>query len=331
MAQSATDTGRRYGYSQDWTDWHSYARFRPAYPASTVKLITDYHRAHSNSLRFAHDIGSGSGVFVPILAEYFQHVHISDSNPTNVSKARQRLGEWYQQNWWKAKFSFSVTAAEEACECGVPGSVDMATLMMSAHWTDVEAMVQSVGQSLAPNGTLAIVQYNPACTVVGNKPVNAVVQDLFQALGEELVRAAGGDKSLTGQRSMPQSNSGLDYVPLPEGTFIQDVTKRIKINVRGRGDGAFVVPGQEERVAPSRVGALHRKYDFAFPDEEADGWRQEVNGPWFRGFISSMEQEGKLQLFEEHFEAIDRKIEDTTAGGMVTIEWTVAILLATKK
>lgn len=317
-----------YGYSQTGTNWDKY---RPIYPPSTVKLIMDYHRAHSNSLRLAHDIDSGSGVFVPTLAEYFQHVHVSDTNHTNVAKAREKLGEWYAQNWWKAKFSFSVTAAENADECVACGSVDMVTLMMSAHRTDIEATVRSVARSLAPNGTLAIVQYSPACTVVDNETVNAAVQSLFKVWGQQIMRTADSENGSTAQRGMVQGNSGLDYVPLPEGLFIQDVTKRIKINLRGRVEKAFVLPGQEGRVACSRVGPDHRKYEFCCPEKEAEGWQQEVDAAWFRGFISSVEQEGKLHLFEDHFRSVEDAIRDTCSDSTVTIEWTVAVLLATKK
>lgn len=313
-----------------------YAHFRPSYPASTVKLIMDYHRAHSNSLRLAHDIGAGSGNFTPVLAEYFQHVHVSDSDASNLSNARERLGNVYAQNWWKGKFSFSTTAPELAGECMVDGSLDMATLMMCAHDTDIEAVVRSVGRSLAPNGTLVVVQYNPACKVVDNEPVNAALQDLFRALGTELVRIGRVRGREIGDwpawlREMAQRNAGIDYVPLPEGQFIQDVTKRIKINARRRGNGAYVWPGQEDYSAHSLVGSLHRKYNFEWPEEEAEGWRQDVDIAWLRGLVGNIMQGEGSQLSDEHFHAVEQSIQNTSADGKVAIEWTVAILLATKK
>ncbi|KAK4503980.1 hypothetical protein PRZ48_004895 [Zasmidium cellare] len=311
-------------------DWNTYAQFRPKYPPATTKLIMDYHRAHSNSLRLAHDIGSGSAIYVPTLSEYFQHVHVSDPNASNLSQARQRLDAWYAENWWKAKFSFSRTSAEEADTCVARGSVDLCTFMMAAHWTegDGEGFVRAVGGSLAPNGTLEVVQYNPCPRVIGNERVAEKVKRLYTTYGRVITEKIPWARSL-----VEKNNSPLDWIHLPEGVFIQDVTKRIKINAHSReSDELFRIPGQEGLVAESRVGSEQRKYWFdEGRDQEAEGWRLEVGREWFRGHLESLRQGEFMEVYEEDLGEVERVIGEATGDGKVVVEWAVAVLLATKK
>ncbi|KAF2163640.1 hypothetical protein M409DRAFT_57147 [Zasmidium cellare ATCC 36951] len=311
-------------------DWDNYAHYRPRYPPATTKLIMDYHRAHSNSLRLAHDIGSGSGVYVPTLSEYFQHVHVSDPNVENLSQARQRLDKWYAENWWKAKFTFSQTTAEQANECVANGSVDLCTLMMSAHWTEGngEKFVAAVAESLAPNGTLAVVQYNPCPRVVGNERAAEAVRELYTTYGRVIREKIPWARGL-----VEKNNSPLDWVDLPEGVFIQGVTKRVKINAYSReSDELFCIPGQEDLWAESRVGKEQRKYWYdEGRDKEAEGWRMEVGKEWFRGSLESLRQGEFMEEYEQVLMEVERVIRETTEDGRVVVEWAVAILVATKK
>lgn len=187
-------------------------------------------------------------------------------------------------------------------------------------------MVDAVGRSLSPNGTLAIVQYNPCPRVVGNEAVAKAVRDLYAIWGKVVVKSVPNGRDL-----IERNNSPLDSIPLPEGLFIQDVTKRIKMNTHGRGDEVFLVPGQERLVAGSHVGKEHRKYWFDEGDAEAEGWRFEVGKEWFRGNLLSMQQKENMHLYEEGLREVERRIEETTKDGKVTVEWSVAVLLATKK
>nr|POE56423.1 methyltransferase gedg [Quercus suber] len=322
MAQS-----RKIGFSDATTDWQNYATHRPRYPASTVKLIVDFHRAHSNSLRLAHDAGTGSGVFAPVLSEYFDHVHVSDPTAHSIALARENLSRWYAENWWKGKFTFSTSAAEDSDQLFADGSVDFTSLLECAHWTDAERMVESVAKTLAPNGTLAIVYYHPFPYVVDNPRVDEVVGELMKLCASQMDRSEGDM-----ERTVMQAHAGLDYIPLPENLFIQDVTKRIYINLRGRGDMAFSMLGEGTPKAPSRVGEQHRRYEYSHPEPEADGWRQDVDAAWFRGFMASLQQESKMHLYDSLLESVAKAIEETGKDGRtVTIEWTVAIVLGTKK
>ena len=312
-------------------DWDRYDRYRPKYPASLVKLVMEFQRAHSNAFRFAHDVGSGSGVFAPNLAEYFQHVHVSDPKAGFIEQARERLDVWFEKHWWKGRFTFTVTPAEKAGEIAAKRSVDLVTLMQCAHWTDQDDMVRSVAASLTPNGTMALVHIHPEPTVVGNDAVSTLVRRLFEFWVENIIEAAGGTDSKLYKSYLPQSNAALESVHLPEDLFIQDVTKRIYINVRGQGSSAFIVSGSEGMVADSRASPQHRRYEYSSDDSEGTGWRYDVEGSWFRGYISTLVQEGSLGEFEEHFKDIETAVNETSPNGKVTVEWPVAVLFATRK
>ncbi|CAK3749743.1 Hypothetical predicted protein [Lecanosticta acicola] len=320
----------QYTYLDSHANWPTYQHYRPSYPAATENLILTYHRSHSNSLRLAHDVGAGAGaaIFAPRLAEYFQHVHISDPSPTTLSRAREKVGEFYRENWWKGTFSLSLGTAEACQEAFARQSVDLVSLMMMAHWPeDTGRMMDAVAESLAPNGTLVVVSYAPCCSVVGDAGVNTALEGLWEAWGSNFARDA--------DRRIERNNSPLDFIGLREeegdGVWLQDVTKRIKINFRDRGDAAFVIPGSGGRVAESKVGEKQRKYLFSDEDEEGAGWRKEVDAAWFRGYIGSLEKEENLGSYEEHLRELERVIREMTKDGTVVVEWAVSILLATKK
>ncbi|KAK5714223.1 hypothetical protein LTR17_017305 [Elasticomyces elasticus] len=277
-----------------------------AYPRSTEDLVLEYHRAHSNSLRLAHDLGIGSGRFARQLAKYFQHVHVSHPNPAKLGTVRDDLGSWYAQHWWEAKFSFSVGMPEHAANCAVPGSVDLVTIMDSAHSANTTDMVRSVAESLAPNGTMAIVQREPYPLIVSSHEINALAQSLF---------------SLTDTNFR---NSSLDNVELPDGLFIQDVTKRIAINAADRVDASSF-----HESTPTGVHPAHRRYNFSDPAPETAGWSEQVDAQWFRRLFT---KHGPDEDIERQLRSIEEAIDKHSSNhNTVQIEWTVAVLLATRK
>ena len=277
-------------------------------------------------------MGPGSGVFATKLAEYFQHVHVSNSNASFIKHAREVIDRWFAEKWWKARFTFSVTQPETANEAVAKRSVDLTTLMQCAHLTDQEAMIHSVADSLTSKATLAIVQINPAPYVIDNDAVKQAVDRLFAFWGENTLETGGGPQSLMGTTYLPQGNAGTHCVPLPDELFIQDSVQRFDINVRERGRTPHAIPGQEHLVMPSQATSEHEKEEFS-SDEDAEGagWRQEVGVSWFRGLLGTMEQKSRLHLYETHLKEVERVIRATSAIGVVEIEWTVSLLLATRR
>lgn len=203
--------------------------------------------------------------------------------------------------------------------------------MQCAQWLDQDAVVAAVARSLSPNGSLVVVSVNPAPTVVDNDTVNTLVRDLFQYWLANVLEAAGGKDSMMSRRYVPQGNAGMECFPLPDGAFIQDVTKRIDINATGRGSAPHAVPGHEALLAASRADAQHRRYAFSSDDPEGEGWRYQVDVEWFRGYLGTIEQKSRLGVYEDRLEQIERVIREQTGDGKVTIEWTVGVLFATRK
>ena len=84
-------------------------------------------------------------------------------------------------------------------------------------------------------------------------------------------------------------------------------------------------------LATSRADPQHRRYEYTSEDAEGEGWRYEVHAGWFRDFVRNSEGASRLGLYEEQLREVERLISRTSPNGKVEMEWTVSILLATKK
>ena len=310
--------------------WDAFKRTGPRYPPSLEKLIMDYHHKHSKSWQLAHDMGPGSGVYSPTLARYFRHVHVSDPNSTGLATSRQQLSTWSAANKKsRGRFTFSCERAEQGHDAVADRTVDMAIMTEGAHFSNPEPLVRSAAQTLSKDGTLALVSYSPVCRITGNPRAAEAVQSLFKAWG-----ADPWDVVCKDARGKRQFSVGLDFVPLPDDIFDQSKTRRITINTSGKGSGAFIVPGVTPDASDNRVHNNERKYDFSSDnnDEQARGWRQEVGPEFFRAMTAALVGASAVQQFEQHFEEIQKIVYETSPNGlMITVEWTVAILLATRR
>lgn len=313
--------------------WESFKRTGPRYPPSLEKLIFDYHHKHGKSWQLAHDAGAGSGVYSPVLARYFRHVHVSDPNPTGLATSRQALSAWMAETKKsRGRFTFSNSKAEQGHESVADKTVDMVVMMEGAHFTNPEVMVRSAAQTLASQGTLALVSYSPVCRVTGNPGANDAVQRLHAAWGAQPWDVVCGDA-----RGKKNFSQGLDFVPLPEDIFDPTKTRRITINTAGKGSSAFasLVPGAAADASDNKVRVnSERRQDFSSEngDDQAKGWRQEVGPEFFRSMTAALYGPGAVTQFEKHFQEIQKIVHETSPNGiMITVEWTVAVVLATRK
>ena len=308
--------------------WEPFKRLGgPRYPPSLEKLLMDYHHKHSKSWQLAHDMGSGSGVYAPTMARYFRHVHVSDPSSGGLATSRQVLSSWAAENKKsRGRFTFSIGKAEQGHDAVADKTVDLAIMMEGAHFTNSAMTVRSAAQTLAQHGTLAIVSYSPTCRVNGNPAANAAVQKLFAAWPHQAWDVVCGDDNGKKQFSL-----GLDFVPLPEDVFDQSKTRRIMINY---GKDAFSVPGNTPDASDSRVRKEERHQDYTSEngDDQAKGWRQEVGPEFFRSMTAALVGSGQTQQFDEHFNEIGKIVHETSPNGiMITVEWSVAVVLATRK
>ncbi|KAK5170456.1 uncharacterized protein LTR77_005044 [Saxophila tyrrhenica] len=315
------------------SSWESFKRTGPRYPPSLEKLIFDYHHKHGKSWQLAHDAGSGSGVYSPVLARYFRHVHVSDPSDVGLATSRQALSKWVSENKKsRGRFTFSNSKVEQGHESVADKTVDMVVMMEGAHFTNPEVMVRSAAQTLTSNGTLALVSYSPICRVVGNPGANEAVQRLHAAWGSQPWDVVCGDA-----RGKKNFSQGLDFVPLPDDIFDQSKTRRLTINTAGKGSEAFngLVPGVTADASDNKVRVNgERRHDFSSENDadQAKGWRQEVGPEFFRSLTAAMFGPGQVSKFEKHFQEIQEIVHKTGQDGfIVTVEWTVAVVLATRK
>ena len=313
------------------TNWEAFKRTGPIYPPSLEKMIMDYHHKNSKSWQLSHDMGSGSGLYSPVLAKYFRHVHISDPNTNGLGHSRQAMTAWSAEHKKsRGRFTFSAGKPEDGHIAVADRTVDLAIMLEGAHFTNADAMVRSAAQSLAPHGTLAFVSYHPVCHVFGNPAANEAVQRLFTAWGSQPYDVICGEAS--GKR---QFSLGLDFISIPDDLFDTSKTRRITINTQGKGSAAFQVPTAPKRDASdSRVRSDERVQDFSSEhnDKEATGWRQDVGAEFFRSLTAALAGGQSIQQFEQHFKDIQKIIFESSPNGItITVEWTVAIVLATRR
>lgn len=326
----ANDAFPTQGATSNNTCWEAFKRTGPRYPPSLEKVIMDYHHKHSKSWQLAHDMGAGSGVYSPTLARYFRHVHISDPAAAGLTNSRTLMSGWSAENKKsRGRFTFSAGKAEQGHEAVADRTVDMAIMMEGAHFTAADAMVRSAAQTLAKDGTLALVTYSPICRINGNPAANEAVQRLFNAWGAQPWDVVCGEA-----RGKRQFSTGLDFVALGDDLFDPAKTRRLTINTTGKGSTAFTVPGVNVDASDSRVHSAERKHDYSSEanDEQARGWRQEVGPEFFRTMTAALIGQGAVGQFEEHFKPIEKIVHETSPNGlMITVEWTVAVLLATRR
>ena len=326
----ATQSFGSFGSTSNNNLWEAFKRTGPRYPPSLEKLIMDYHHKHSKSWQLAHDMGAGSGVYSPTLARYFRHVHISDPTPAGLTNSRMAMTAWSGENKKsRGRFTFSTTKAEQSFEAVSDRTVDMAVMMEGAHFTSPDSMVRSSGQMLSKDGTFALVTYSPICRINGNPAANDAVQRLFTAWGTQPWDVVCGEA-----RGKRQFSTGLDFVALPDDIFDTTKTRRYTINTTGKGSTAFQVPGVTVDASDSRVHNGERKHDYSSEnnDEQARGWRQEVGPEFFRSMTAALVGQASVQQFDEHFKAIEKIVHETSPNGlMITVEWTVAVVLATRR
>ncbi|EMC91369.1 hypothetical protein BAUCODRAFT_325724 [Baudoinia panamericana UAMH 10762] len=326
------------------SDWELYKRAGPRYPTSIDQLLMHYHQEHCGSWQLAHDLGAGSGVYSTTLARFFKHIHVSEPSSSGLATTRQSLSEWGAQNAKKrGRFTFSVTKPEQAEECVADGSVDMAVMTECAHFTNAEEAVRSIAMTLVPGGTLAIVTHRPVAQVVGNEKVAAAVERLYDAWGRRPWDVAAGTESRTQQLF----SMGLDFVPIPSDLFVHDRTRRITINAHGRPREFFHVPGVDQAadedaanmspadmmdMATSRVNENEKRVNYGEEDEQGRGWRYEVGWESFRTRISMLDSPETVRRLEPQLKEIQDLIMKTSPNGVkVVVEWSVAVVLASRK
>lgn len=121
-----------------------YTVVRPTYPAE----LFDWLAATAPTTGHAWDAGTGGGELAVQLAERFDRVTATDSNADMLASARVDPGVTYRQ-----------LTSESAAETFTPGSVDVVTSGMAAHWFDLDVFYETSRAALAPGGLMALIGF----------------------------------------------------------------------------------------------------------------------------------------------------------------------------
>jgi trans-aconitate 3-methyltransferase len=257
----------------------------------------------------------GPGTAAKILAYFFPHVVVSDAGQNNVesSKAYLRPAE---------NFTFKHSPAEQ--ECLSPQSVDFAAVCMAMHYMDEEAAVRTIAKSLRLGGTFAAVTYSFMLKFPERPRLAEIWFDVLSHESDRFVKM--GRLFPAAIKGCSKAMSGLDFVPLPEDLF-EPGAVRMQINVTEGEEHPFlfVRPSADSFMLPEKKYGASDVVKYA----RDDGWRKECDVEWLKGFLISChlgfgDQTWKMDSWKE-FESIVRD-----AGGEVTVEWPVAIILATR-
>ncbi len=137
----------------------SYARFRPAYPASLYSWLAAQCPRHEA----AWDCGTGTGQAARGLAAHFGHVFATDPSAEQVAHAAPHPAVTY-----------GVAPAEAS---GLPdASVDLVTVAVALHWFDLDRFYAEVRRVARPGSVIAAWCYTRAFIT---PPIDAIVEGYY--------------------------------------------------------------------------------------------------------------------------------------------------------
>lgn len=120
----------------------SYAEFRPTYPDSLIRFLSEA----CVECRIAWDCATGNGQAARRLQAYFEQVIATDASVEQIEAAQPWPG-----------VEFRVATAEA---CGIDArSVNLITVAQALHWFDIDAFLAEAARVLAPHGVLAVWSY----------------------------------------------------------------------------------------------------------------------------------------------------------------------------
>lgn len=222
-----------------------------------------------------------------------------------------------------SKYVFLHSPAESVHVSVPSSSIDFACVAMAFHYFDAEAAIRSIAAMLKPGGTLAAVTYGFRLKFPGRPGLE---QLWYQAASKESLRLIREGLFPAAVRGLANAMSGLDFVPLSTD-FFRPGARRIQVNIDGHEQRPLCFVDEDRscwepatnRVRPTDV----RKF------VKDEGWRREADVEWLRGFLASCQMGFGQRTWEtSEWKALESMVR--SAGGKVTVEWPVAMVLATR-
>ncbi|XP_077993370.1 putative methyltransferase DDB_G0268948 [Glandiceps talaboti] len=193
----------------------SYKNLRPTYPEGLAKRIVSYVKQKSGDLKFAVDVGCGSGQSTLILAGHVDQVLGVDISADQIECANSSATP--------PNVNFKVGG------CGdIPvesGTVDLITVGTAIHWFNLDDFYNEVDRVLRPGGCLAIYTYYNTKIEYPDAEKNKTINDLLAEFEEKVMhgnrREGHWAKLLDGDNSLCELN-------LPYKDSERDASQAIK-------------------------------------------------------------------------------------------------------
>lgn len=253
---------------------------------------------------------------------------VSDAGAANIRSAKANLA--YPTN---TNFSFLHTPAEQAHATLPRASIDFVSVGMAFHYFHAPDAIRSIATMLKPGGTLAAATYGFRLRFPGRP----ALEDLwFAATSAESLRLIReGALFPAAMRGLAAAMAGLDFVELPEAWFEAGAT-RVLVNAGREADVegepgeachalAFVEEDACWEPSVSRVG----KRDVCVHMRD-HGWRRQADCAWLRGFLASCRMGFGERTWETPEWRLLEEVVRAADDGTVTVEWPVAMILATR-
>ena len=229
----------------------AYQSGRPGYATVLIDTLLSYHTGTGGNLGTILDVGCGPGTATRSLSPHFRTAYACDPSDSMIATARAIPCTTAPGN----PVSYAVGTAESLGSIVFPpssasldpGSVDLITCAMSAHWfSPISSFYAAASTLLAPGGTLAMWTASSYYCHPHNTPNAALVQSILFDLERRIL----APHELPGNRL---SLEGYDSLPLPwsEGISVPGFSERCFVRREWNRDGQ-VAPGEKFVAAEPR-------------------------------------------------------------------------------
>ncbi|KAJ8312505.1 hypothetical protein KUTeg_009878 [Tegillarca granosa] len=131
-----------------------YSKYRPTYPTELYDNIITYCKETRSELKYALDVGCGSGQSSIPLKAHFEKVIGIDVSQTQIDQAIALKNEG---------ITYKVGSGEDLSFLG-NASVDLVTVAQALHWIDTGKFYPEVSRILTPGGALVVYGYG-TCSI----------------------------------------------------------------------------------------------------------------------------------------------------------------------
>lgn len=219
-------------------DAEAYQAGRPGYADVLINTLLTHHTQTSGKLKTLLDVGCGPGTATRSLAPHFQAAYGCDPSDSMIRTAQSIP----LRSPSSSRISYAIGAAESLSQIAfppssqplAPGSVDLLTCAMSAHWfSPISSFYAAASTLMAPGGTLAMwTASSYYCNPNTTPNAESVQRILF-----ELERQILAPYELPGNRL---SRDGYEDLPLPwdEGVDIEGFDEACFFRREWNKDGA---------------------------------------------------------------------------------------------